>query len=611
MRPALVLFLGSVACTGAEPEDSAVDTTPPTRCEQLGRAERAFVAGSGALNEPAGEVRLPLRSGETWTMASNWSGCDSWVIIPSRPRQNGSFPNEDVWKADHLELIQNSPDNVHYFFVPANGEDIESRLNDAEFAFNAALVQLPQDEFDDWRERVHFVTETPASLGGWLGDALVNPGWGIVIGPDQVVRYLGSFADPSRYSSSVGWFEPNLAKAANEAHYGNFRVERDARLAAEEAEIVPVFEGAAVQGSGYAEVTLPANIADYDTLEFDLTMNCQGEGEFGTCPAWDYLVYLHQCDDEVDAADAYATTSCQPYVPEVMGLCHADGTATETECRDVGACEDESGAVWTCEGHEPAIAADTLSGSCASPLGEGTQGTYTCNADGTGYDALVCPCNTEIGRWITTYHREGRYVHEATPFLALMQDGGTRRYRFATSQPYDLDLDFRFSNRGIGVRPTSMSRLHRGAYYSPTVNESYQPIDVDVPSSAARVELATVVSGHGGGQLNCGEFCRTTNHFTVGGEEVVIEDPWVDVANGCEQQVSEGTVPNQYGTWWYGRNGWCPGKEVPVQRFDITASVSPGSAATFEHATFGPGGMNLNGGSGERIEVESWMVVYE
>lgn len=605
---ALALISG---CAGRSDDTALNIDVPPTRCEILGRDARTFVEGSGAVNELAGEVSLPLRSGETWTMSTHWSGCDSWVFLPSIPRQNSSFPNNDVWASDHLELLQNSPDNVHYFFVPGNGEDVTARLNTAEIGMNGALVQMEPEAFEDWRSRLHYVEATPADIGGWLGDALVDPRWGMVIGPDQVVRYMGSFADARRYNGSVGWFAPNLAKAANEARYGNFRVAREARLAAETAEVVTVFDEAAVQGNGYAEVTLPADMSAYDTLEYDLTLNCQGEGEFGTCPPWDYLVYLYQCDDEVDEPDAFASTACQQRIEEVQGTCFADGSEGEGTCTVASDCEDGSGAVWTCEGYVAPVSAETRTGSCTSPLGEDTEGTYTCNADGTGFGDLSCPCGTEVGRWITTYHREGRWVHEATPFLALMQDGGTRRYRFRTSQAYDIDLSFRFSNRGVGVRPVSLTRLYRGAYYNPTVNESYQPIDVAVPASAAKVELAAIVTGHGGGQFNCGEFCHTTNHFFVGSQEIVIEDPWVDVQDGCEQQVDSGTVPNQYGTWWYGRNGWCPGKEVAVQRFDISEEASPGSTVTFDHETYGPGGVDLNGGGGERIEVESWMVVYE
>ena len=48
-------------------------------------------------------------------------------------------------------------------------------------------------------------------------------------------------------------------------------------------------------------------------------------------------------------------------------------------------------------------------------------------------------------------------------------------------------------------------------------------------------------------------------------------------------KVDQGTVPNQYGTWWYGRNGWCPGKDVPTVSTDITDWVTPGTDATVSY----------------------------
>ena len=36
----------------------------------------------------------------------------------------------------------------------------------------------------------------------------------------------------------------------------------------------------------------------YDTLELDINMECVGDGEYGDCPPWDYLVYLHLCEDD-------------------------------------------------------------------------------------------------------------------------------------------------------------------------------------------------------------------------------------------------------------------------------------------------------------------------
>ena len=35
-------------------------------------------------------------------------------------------------------------------------------------------------------------------------------------------------------------------------------------------------------------------------------------------------------------------------------------------------------------------------------------------------------------------------------------------------------------------------------------------------------------------------------------------------------------TPNQAGTWWFGRGGWCPGQQVNPFVVDVTALATPG-----------------------------------
>ena len=52
-----------------------------------------------------------------------------------------------------------------------------------------------------------------------------------------------------------------------------------------------------------------------------------------------------------------------------------------------------------------------------------------------------------------------------------------------------------------------------------------------------------------------------------------------NVTDGCVGQTSNGMVPNQGGTWWFGRGGWCPGKQVDPWVVDVTSEVTPGQPA--------------------------------
>ena len=98
----------------------------------------------------------------------------------------------------------------------------------------------------------------------------------------------------------------------------------------------------------------------------------------------------------------------------------------------------------------------------------------------------------------------------------------------------------------------------------------------------------------------------------MNGEEYVFDNPWANVDDGCEQQVAVGTVPNQFGTWFYGRGGWCPGMEVAPRAFDITASVTPGQPVTLTYEgrldgePYVPVAAN-NGGFGANIKMLSWL----
>lgn len=216
-------------------------------------------------------------------------------------------------------------------------------------------------------------------------------------------------------------------------------------------------------------------------------------------------------------------------------------------------------------------------------------------------------CGTELGRWITTYHREGRWVHDLTPLLPLLA-GGETTFQFYSQQPYTVDLSLRLSTRGE-ARPTTATPLFRGGELNAELNQR-AAVEVSIPATATKVELATVISGHGQvGFATCAEFCVLEHRFGFDGEFVELSYPLAGTERGCEEAVGDGTVPNQYGTWWFGRNGWCPGKEVPVERTDVTHLVTPGSTVSVDFEVL-RNGVEIEL-AGARAEVESWLVVYE
>jgi hypothetical protein len=519
--------------TAGDDDDSAPgdddDTTGPSVCAETGLDPREFIEASDdeALYAVAADFTVPTRGG-AWTLSENFNGCDTFLFISDSPQQAQGWPTA-LWDRDVDTFLNNLPTNVQVFFASDswNGSTREEALDGVEAEVEAALAGMSTEDGNHWRSRIHYVTEASDLLDGWIGEVMGRPGWGVGIDGFQRIRYIGSYADWERYSQSAGWFEPNLAMAANEAVYYNFESIRGARLDEQSATVVPVFSGDVLSDPNWAgtrhhaDVTLPdaATMATFDSMELDLYLGCEGDGEYGDCPAWDYLVYMYLCD-----------------------------------------------------------AADPDS------------------------------CGTEFGRWITTYHREGRWVHDVSGLLPLIADGGERRFAFYTQQPYEVELSIRLFDSAKPERPEEATYLFSGGSFNDTYNDNYEPVTVAIPSDAVKVELATVITGHGGADPgNCAEFCNTTHHFDVNGIEVMRDFPEASTSTDCMDKVAEGTVPNQYGTWWYGRSGWCPGKEVQLVMQDITAHVPPGEDTTVDYEGYYNGAPYPS--SGASIVLSSWVVV--
>jgi hypothetical protein len=220
----------------------------------------------------------------------------------------------------------------------------------------------------------------------------------------------------------------------------------------------------------------------------------------------------------------------------------------------------------------------------------------------------------ELARFITTYHREGRYVVDSTPMLVHIGKGGTRKLRYVISpewnqQAYRSRVDFRFINKKKGHSPSKLFWLWGGGDFNSKYNASFKPVDVDVPMGAKRVELWAIITGHGMATQNCAEFCRHQHELSVNGKPHLFDNPGVGKQDGCVAQVDNGMVPNQGGTWWFGRGGWCPGQQVEPYVADVTADVTPGQKATISYKAMLDGKEPPDGAG--NIVMSSWLVVYQ
>ena len=587
-------------------------------CETLGLTAIPFSEGpfGNSYGSKADDFTVNTLNGE-WNLMDNWSGCESYLFV--NHHTDYDYPNQ-IWSSSARDLLQASPPNVHYFFMSYNQGDETAAVTEMQDKFENALSTLSEDEQEHWRARLHYVTDSAWEAGS-IGDFLQSRGaWSVAIDRQQQFQEVGYLALPPN-------FEGALESLAYEAEHFNYLMNLYEQIESLDSTTVVAFDKEPVHNAT-TEADFPdaQTIAQFDTMHIELQLEC-GDPYYENCGEWDKLAYLRLCSQPT-LENPYENQSCQPYVPEVMGLCQVDDEETTTECRTNEDCsslvedstEDsdiEDTQTATCAGYAPAIDAETMTCECDKPTGETSQANQTCNEDGTGFGECSCPCDTEIGRWITSYARGGHWILDASPMMSFFVEGGTESMRYSGPYTYQNTLTFHFSNQGKNGTPQQMHSLFQGGGFNQEYNDKYEPLEIEIPSDATRVELYAVISGHGWGAEveNCAEFCNHTHHFTINGTEYIFDHPEAGMATGCIDQINLGTTPNQFGTWPYGRGGWCPGKQVDPWIVDVTDVITPGSTATvtyqglFEGADYVPQPSNSGQGFGANIKMESYLVI--
>ena len=232
-----------------------------------------------------------------------------------------------------------------------------------------------------------------------------------------------------------------------------------------------------------------------------------------------------------------------------------------------------------------------------------------------GGDGGVPVVETELARFITSYHRETHWVEDITPMIALLSGPGPRHLHYAFAPPWNMQptavtLSLRFSSQKKGYVPSTLTPIATGGTWNNQYNAGRTPVSVPIPADTKHAELWLIVTGHGSDANNCGEFCDTSHVFGVGptAKPLAVSFPMAGTETGCMPEDKNGMVPNQGGTWWYGRDGWCPGEQVDPWVTDVTKDVTPGQTATLSYRGLF-NGADLPDDSGN-IDLTSWLVVY-
>jgi len=362
---------------------------------------------------------------------------------------------------------------------------------------------------------------------GWVGTLFAAYQYK-VFGVDrmQTVREVGYLADPL-----TGWTTADWRSLGYEVELYDFEATRAARLDAEGATVVRVFDAADTRSSdwtGVSTVELPdrATMAGFNRVEVDVTLDCGGPW-YTDCPAWDTSDYFWLCEN-----DNY-----------------------ETEPDESERCE-------------------------------------------------------EMSRIITGYWRGGRWVTDGRHELANLQYGEMTTFRYTGSMANLVTVDLRLFHDDGPAAPTGAEQLwwETGDFWDATYDDRHGIHTVYLPADAAHVELVAIITGHGNDAQGCGEFCASEQTFSVnGGPACTASFPTAGTDDGCADRVgTAGSLPNQAGTWTYGRNGWCPGLAVDPLVWDISADVIPGAENQIDYQALLDGVPYVTSGDGN-LDVGVWV----
>jgi hypothetical protein len=131
----------------------------------------------------------------SWDFETRWDGEDCYIFLNYTSSSGALFIS-----TTKEELLNNSPDNVHYFFISDRASfysDIVNLKND----FDEILLGMSPDLQDHWNKHLHFIPQKTSSLNNWLEESLSGED---AIGIDrfQRIRETGYFGNPASFTGT-------------------------------------------------------------------------------------------------------------------------------------------------------------------------------------------------------------------------------------------------------------------------------------------------------------------------------------------------------------------------------------------------------------------------
>lgn len=528
----------------------------PDVCDELSLPRAPLSTSTGIdFGDVAGDFTVQTLDGP-WHYATDRSGCESYVFLTYFPdlraSPTGTWIGDTVWDSVPDGLMTLGARNVQYFYVSYE-EDAAARQARME-AMRTTLEEsldfnFAADEAQQtfWRSHFHFVTDRVTEIDGSVGEHVTDY-FAYVVSPDSRVDV----------GDGRGLAGPPLPFF--------FGIDRHQRFHAGD------------DLSPYVGGTPSHRMASW---------------------AGHYYNHLFELDARLAADGA-----------TVVPILDAERTTTRIFNREVTLPDATAMAAFDHLEVEIGITCDA-------------RNPFACSEWDRIADVQVCLDETctdrrELARWITPYWRRGpqHWTIDATPLLPLLAAGGATRFYVETGPEWERATEYvgtvalRFSTLEDAPHPAGAVRIYTGGPFVAAYNDR-EPVMVDIPAEATRVELVTILSGHGQtAPSQCAEWCDHRHLFTVNDTDlpVIRHDGTVGSDLGCAAHAADGVPPNQLGNWAPERAYWCPGLPVDARRDDITALVTPGEAATLDYrALYGGVGVPPTGD----IALSAYVVWYE
>lgn len=556
----LGVFVLCAACPEPIDDDDSVPAEP-TYCSVRDYTEVPFQEGDGGslFGDLAEDFRVNQLDGGTFSLREEWTGCESHIFFGyfSFSNPNSSSRMNQIWNSDIAGIIQASDPNVHYFYVSdeSSSEDREARMEEVQGRLDQALTDL--FEGDDkqreyWQARFHLVTDELSEVEGSVGD------------------FVSDFSSYSATADPVDLGDRGDAYAPSPL---TFAIGRDQRWD-------PTGNWSEYVGGPSNLKMIAFNSAFYNhRAELRARLDAE-EGSTTVLPIIDELVTSRLLYRDV-------------VFPDGSSMAGFDTMEIDVEV--------------TCPDRNPFACSEW---DRIARIGLCTEFDEV--------DPQSCTAHTELVRWITPYWRRGRrhWVMDASPFLALVQSGATQRLRVEMGPTWEraterkATMSVRLSNQAKGTKSAAVNYAFGGGNFNAEYNDSREPFTFTPPADAERVEIVTIISGHGQTDGNsCAEWCNHVHTFNLNESKTnhVVSYGGIGTSVGCAERAGEGVVPGQWGNWSQSRAGWCPGLPVETVRFDITDEVLPGTENTLYYEGTYQGGSPAGGS----ISKSTYVVWYE